>query len=924
MPVVINNQTGLAESLPDNQANIGLQSGSHSLLLNDPEGNPVTSTLVDAPELLQQGYKAAPAEHLDSALRYAKYSTPDQRNKAFVEGFAKDASLGFATKAELMAGVKPEDIKGREDVQSTAELAGRATGLGVTSLIGLGEGALLGKAGKAIASGLMGAEIAPTAGILSKMAYNGIKNATEFAVMQGGNEVNKAFLKDPDSSLGNAIVNIGTSALFGGTFGGLGRGAFEVAKDTKLGQTLSLLKAKVLSESAASEVGKTAQGLGIDLDPKVSAAMSGSQELKDMASTLAESPTKAGAAMRESLGDTRKQLTDTLLDTLGKTPEDLEPKSNYDLGKSIQDTLVDGYKNLSKPVSELYEGLSDKFKGAKFGFHDLSDITEKLSSLSQEEGHSLRPDSPAMRSINGIKKDLLNVNNLDQLKSFTSSVSEELRGKDEFRLLRQVSGILRESEQTIIERELKEQAPELVEQLSSARSGYKDLMGMTDELADRLRPGNFKGPESFIRALQEMRPEEVLNRLKGTNDAGLLNILKERFPQVLEHVKEFHVGEAVAKGGGRLGGEVSFEKVLSSVNKWSPELKNTLLSAEQQAEITDAAQLMSKMPKKINTSGTARMLDALWKRMPGGIMSMMAAFTGHNPVGAYVAGQMGRAVSREIPDAFNLGLLKFLGSDMPVETGAFKSMLKFISSMYKGANMMDKASEAVFKGGEVIPVSFTPKQSALDNLNKHVIEANANAQSLVSNNDDIAHYLPEYAMASGAMQARAVLYLNSIRPHTGKTSVLDMDRKPSKLEESEYNRQLKIVEQPAMIYKHIADGTITPKDIQTLQTVYPQLLGSMRNQLQDKMFKHMSKNDTVPYKVALGLGLFLGHPLESSTMPANAMANAQVGVPSPESQQMQPQGKQGRPKGSPNKLSDMPEMSATPGQAAERAKLARK
>ena len=52
MPIIINNETGLAENLPTDQAKSALDSGSHSLPFVDPEGNTVSIPYKEASQAI--------------------------------------------------------------------------------------------------------------------------------------------------------------------------------------------------------------------------------------------------------------------------------------------------------------------------------------------------------------------------------------------------------------------------------------------------------------------------------------------------------------------------------------------------------------------------------------------------------------------------------------------------------------------------------------------------------------------------------------------------------------------------------------------------------------------------------------------------------------------------------------------------------
>jgi hypothetical protein len=113
----------------------------------------------------------------------------------------------------------------------------------------------------------------------------------------------------------------------------------------------------------------------------------------------------------------------------------------------------------------------------------------------------------------------------------------------------------------------------------------------------------------------------------------------------------------------------------------------------------------------------------------------------------------------------------------------------------------------------------------------------------------------------------------------------------------------------------LKQGSITPDDVRTLQAVYPKLLNSLREQISHKVVDLKTNGKAIPYATQLGMSLFLGMPLESSTLPQNMMANLQVGVPQGPPQQ---QGSKGRiTQNSAKGLTQLAQTNATAGQKAE-------
>ena len=180
------------------------------------------TTPVEAPS--EPGVSAAPSPTPDASSEplpkwedtfdpQEKYGTLGQQTIAGLEGAAQGLAGPLAPVAERALGVNPEDIRGRQEANPwTHGIAEGATFAG-SMLTGVGEGALIAKAGDALFHGF---EAANTA---QKMALGAAKAATEMGIYGASDEGTKAILQDPSQSVGSALANVGASAVLGGAFG---------------------------------------------------------------------------------------------------------------------------------------------------------------------------------------------------------------------------------------------------------------------------------------------------------------------------------------------------------------------------------------------------------------------------------------------------------------------------------------------------------------------------------------------------------------------------------------------------------------------------------------------------------------------------------------------------------------------------------
>lgn len=918
MSVLINNQSGLAEDLPQDQATAALQQGTHGLPLNDEQGNPVISSLADAPSLIQQGHSQPSPDQLNHLLEAAQYQTPQQQARAFSQGVMKSASFGISSGVLQALGHDKEEQQKLEQYNPGTETAGEVAGILGTG--GFGAGNILSHAGEAAVAKL-GIEGATAA---SRVGASAIKGAVETAIMQGGDEVSKAFLQDPQQSAETALTNIGMAGLLGGALGGGSKGAqeglWQAAQGNKLTRMLSSIRSKVSGVADMTAADQAAQAVGINLSPEAKAAMMGEPNAVQMAEELKQSGSKAGGAFRQSIKQVEQDVSDSIFKSLGKSPEDigaLRDLSDYESGQKVQSALVSELKSISDPISAQFEPIKAKFASIDLPQGTHNEIGEKLNQMALKEGYALSESSPAMAEINRINKDIPNLKTLDDLRKYQSVARQNIMSTGVPQLGKQVSTIFRDAEENILNSALEKEAPELQQAHAAARDQYKNLMNTVDDLNDRLHAGKYYGPGSFINAVKEMAPEDVLRRIKGTNDANILKTLQESFPSTAEALKQYHVDNLLkravtAPGANETG--INTRTLYRELDKMSPEMKDFAVPPSSLNTLESGRQLLSKLPKNINPSGTARTLDALWKKLPGGIGTVLSAITGHNPIMGYLMGELSQYIGREAPDAMKLSLLKFLGSAGEVEPKAFKTMVEIAHSAYEGNRVLSKAASSVVRDiPEVLADKYMPKSSDTDKIDKHLKAAELDPSQLTNKTANVATYMPEHAAALGMTMANTANYLNSLRPSKGKTNPLDSDRVPTAIESATYKRALDIAQQPLVTLDYIKKGTLGPNDIKSLSTMYPALYQSMKTKLMDSMTSHIAKGNIIPYKTQLGMSLFMGMPLNASIMPQAIMMNQTATLP-----RASPQGGPiNQPRGSKQALKELPNLSATQSQARE-------
>lgn len=827
---------------------------------------------------LTQGYSEATPDDVSNFNLQQQYGSAGQQAISGIEGAAKSLTFGASSGVERALGVPAQDILGREQANPWAHGLGELGGLAAGMVTGSTEARAL-KAGAEGAAGLVGLG---EGSIAARIGTQAVKQATEMAMIQAGDEVSKAFLMDPNQSMETALTHVGLAGLLGG---GLGAGTsagsealFKAVNEAKLGSLLGAIRNKVTGVAGADTASDMAKQAGIELSPELRAALSGEKASTDIAQSLRESDTGAGEAMRQGIDDLKRQAHESILGAFGRTAEDVADAdvSAYQAGSKVKSALLSDLKAKADEFESRFAPIEEKFKGSPVpeGFH--TEVQEKLGKIALENSYSLREASPEMMELNRVIKDLPNVKTLEDLRNFQSQVRSDLSNKRLFTLSKQVMGALRDGETSALDSVLGKEAPDMVGALKAAREGYKGVMGQVEQLNEALHVGKFKGLNGFVKALGDMGEERILSRLGQTNNVGLTAFLSQQFPQVADFIRSHQVDSLLQKAVRAPGADqgMNSRALFRMLDKMSPEQRAFLLPEGAQARLDAAQGLLKKLPERLNPSGTARALDAIWKHMPGGISGLIAAMAGHNIGLGFLLGEIGRYVGREVPDAAKLSLLRFLGTEGPIDAAGFRSLHGIVERLYKGHALVDKAVQGVFKSAEdVLPEKALPTDKHREKLENFIKVAQEDPEALHTLAENAGTYAPQHGIAAGAIAGRALSYLLSQRPNTQPMDALGPDRTPTAFERAAYNRALDIAQQPLVVLKAAKDGSITPQDVTALDSMYPSLYASLKTKAIGYMVEAKAKGVLIPYRTRIGLSLFLGMPLESSITPQNIAAN---------------------------------------------------
>lgn len=248
---------------------------------------------------------------------------------------------------------------------------------------------------------------------------------------------------------------------------------------------------------------------------------------------------------------------------------------------------------------------------------------------------------------------------------------------------------------------------------------------------------------------------------------------------------------------------------------------------------------------------------------------------------------------------------------------AFKEVSEYGASVAKGERLLNKGVANVFiEDKDVIPPSQMPTDKDTAKLDKLLNGLRVNANALLNIGGQAGHYLPAHMGPLANMAGNTVQFLNSQRPQTTPDMPLDSHIKAAAYQANDYNRLLKLAQQPMMALDMMKKGTLNHHDVQALQTMYPSLYKNMMQKLTNEMVAHKDKGKQIPYKTRMGMSLFMGQPLDT-TMTQPSIYAAQIGKASSPSSQSATQQQKPPSASSTKELTKAPAANRTPSQARQ-------
>ncbi len=819
--------------------------------------------------------------------REQKYGTPGQMAITALEGAGQGLLGPIAPAIERGLGVDPEDIRAREDVNPITHGVAEIGTLGGSMLIpGLGQAAVMTKAGEAAAAVAGLGKLAETASYGAKVGSAVVKQAAEMAVLQAGDEASKMILKDPDASAQTAITNVGLAALIGGAGGGLMAGAvsplWEATAGPQLEKFLTTIRSHVNGEGKLilpEALGAAEAELGVQLPGVMRAAMSGDERAGQLFNELREAQ---HPEVVKAIANLRKDTTEAVLKDLKVGPDDILNYSENQAGHDLIDTFKKEYAEKFAPIQKEYDLIKEKASGIKLMPEERLAEAGKILEKGQNFGAA---GSPQHKIFTDYADRLISQETIGQTDKLLTEINNEMKkaysasDMNTYAAFKEIKTSIQDFQENQLGKQVLD-AGKTIESRATARQDYARIARISDEISQQMGLGEFRGYKQLLDRLADKKtPEQVLKSLSPKGNADLIKFMQEHFPATLERVRENDLKQfirpSVLSAKGEEGINLkTLNNALEKLSAGKPEHVKFMLPESSARKIQAASMLQEGLPS-FKSSGTAGWINKLNKYMPSSALAGVSLLIGHNPLVGALTGHAVELLGKNAPDAIKMGLLKFLASEQPIAGKGFKAMVEYVHAAQKGETLLNKAVVNVLKpGAQVLSESQMPSAKDLAKLDKLVADNDKNGNGFIDAQSQgyVGHYLPDSQASLTKSAAQALQYLNDIKPKPFKNSPLDKEIPPSEAEMARYKRALTIAQQPAIVLQRVKDGTLQRTDLEDLKSMYPALYQRMAQKLTNGMIDHVSEEEIIPYRTKVGMSLFLGQPLDSSMTPMAIMS----------------------------------------------------
>jgi hypothetical protein len=818
---------------------------------------------------------------------------------AAASGLAESTDSGYAK------GFSPEDITQREQQYPVTHGISEAVGLGAGLYTGVGEAALVARAAEAIP--ILNA--AKSSGFLLKYASRAANGAAQVAALSALDDTSKIMLgqESPNAAVSNFYANhkwqLATGSLANVAVGGLFdlRDAARAKISSKFGDQLKKFAAYfadgIANPVSEQDFADAANGQVNDFNTGVTSEMQNLHgNVEDaMDSTWGDGKAKDAVINHLSQG-VSEQNTAKHVQSIAKfitdAPESL--KNN----KTFQDAVTDWYDAVKQPEEQLV-------------FNPETGWREAVPQTPPSASDIFKATDTLKKQVQGIAK----FNSTSLVDKPAIAAAKELQ----FSLRQSLEDQNVWGELGKVQQQLNEAAHKLFPSLQNFNKAFSETFA--DDMGRksyRINPGKVI---SYIKNNMNLKVSNKTDDLvKFISDAhdfmDQVGEIHNRvgLPSPIDPIPMRNTGELIkngfnpAKAKDVIDGLTSGAKAALWLNNGQAAKffgKATVTSGAVKlagpAGLLGATNLIPEGVSNFaaNTIGKPMAKAASWallKAVQSSAYENAASFVkvankmtaGEKLISNHLDALFGKNV---IPQALNQMKANQQLKDWVDAGGIDAEMEKQNNAKNKTLKVQQKPP-GYAEGGQVQPDQSQQQQMLPGNTTLSPIEKN-------DYSSDLSAAYPGMTQSLMTTRSRVFSYLNSIKPdeQAEKTGQLPYDSAPDMSQkEKVYDQAITIGANPLSILKNVKDGSITPDQLNHLNSMYPEIQQHLAQEITKKIVDNKLSGEKPAYKTRQGLSMFLGTPLDSTFTPHCIMATQNVFMNQRGAQQQSPP-----PKKSPSK-----------------------
>ena len=369
----------------------------------------------------------------------------------------------------------------------------------------------------------------------------------------------------------------------------------EILKN-KFGQNLEY--ASVENKQQIIDAAKT---LGIDQAEIPKAVLTNNKTFQKLESGLSQSGSIPARPIREQYNEFSRKLNEAQ-DVVTNLKS---PQSDFAIGKDIQGTMAKNVKDMTRPVSELYEDITPDLKNIPVD----SRVTNRV--FGDLKKNPLFQTKDGIEMLNEYKSAASSQGDLASLKEWRSTIGDSVNQNSSPLEIKRVDALIKavtkirdnsiNIQKAILPEELHPEIDNLIDRIALADKSHASNIDELNSVKSLIGNKDVSSPSGFASRLADAKEAELATRASNLDVSSMQN-LKDKFPNVFEKAKEAKINDMIQSSTGANGFiESSFIKRYNSLDQ---EMKDLIFSPEIQKHIDAISVIRQSVPQKLGPSGT--------------------------------------------------------------------------------------------------------------------------------------------------------------------------------------------------------------------------------------------------------------------------------------------------------------------------------